>query len=223
MLLMMFLEYIDNLYREECKRFEIPLKPKVPFKCFVPVEPQNWEVGSSFLILKQEKSKLFILDGKQRVYLSDIQIVDTILSMDKEDQGWFLTQFVKIYKGEFVPFFFKIQSEPFKGKGMCRYPQKKSLKLFADSSIDINDFIFLINFIVYKDLCWSEKIGNPEFYKKTLCKYITLIDYYSLNDTRSKPFLESIGYPLEKRSPVDKEGKNVLFMKIETFDISLYE
>ncbi|MDR3599517.1 MAG: hypothetical protein P4L49_03395 [Desulfosporosinus sp.] len=220
---MMFLEYIDELYRKECKEFGIPLKPKVPFKCFIPVEPQNWEAVSNFLILKQEKSKLFILDGKQRAYLSDIQIVDTILSMDKEDQRWFLAQFVKIYKGEFVPFSFKIQSETFEGKGMCRYPQKKSLIIFTDSNIDINDFIFLINFIIYKDLCWSEKIEVPDFYRRTLCKYITLIDYYSLNHMRSEPFLKSIGYPLEKRRPVDTERKNVFFMQTETFDISLYE
>lgn len=143
--------------------------------------------------------------------------------LKQEDQRWFISQFVKMYKGEFVHFFFKIQSETFEGIGMCRYPQKKSLKLFTDSSIDISDFIFLINFVVYKDLCWSEKIGIPGFYRRTLCKYITLIDYYSLNHMRSEPFLKSIGYPLEKRRPVDKERKNVLFLQIETFDISLYE
>jgi hypothetical protein len=218
----MFLEYIDDLYLKACKEFDIPRETKVPFKCFVPIEPQNGDVASGFLILKQEKSKLLILDGKQRVYLSDIQIVDTIISMEKEDQRWFLSQFVKIYKGEFSSFSFKIQSETFEGKGMCRYPHKKSLKLFTDSCIDINDFIFLINFVVYKDLCWGEKIEAPDFYKRTLCKYITLIDYYSLNNIRSKPFLKNIGYPLEKKRPVDQEGKNVFFMQIETFDISLY-
>ncbi|MPN43161.1 hypothetical protein SDC9_190720 [bioreactor metagenome] len=142
--------------------------------------------------------------------------------MDKEDQIWFLNQFVKIYKEEFASFSFKIQSETFVGKGMSRYPSKKSLKLFTDSSIDINDFIFLINFVVYKDLCWSEKIEVSDFYRRTLCKYITLTDYYSSKHERSKSFLESIGYPLEKKRPVDKAGGNKILVQIETFDISLY-
>jgi len=222
-LYIMIFECIDELYDKARRDFDIPPNPKIPFNFFVTIEPQDWDAESGFLILKQEKSKLLILDGKQRVYLSDIQIVDTILSMDKEDQNWFLSQFVKIYKEQFELFSFKIQSKTFKGKGICRYPRKKALKLFTDSTIDINDFIFLINFIVYKDLCWGEKIEKPDFYKITLCKYISLMDYYSLNPNRSKPFLESIEYPLEKQKPVDKKGRTDIFVKSETFDISLYE
>ena len=220
---MMFLEYIDQLYSEACITFSIPQEPKVSFRWFVLIKPLKWDTTSRFLISKQEKSKLLIMDGRQRVYLSDIQIVNTILNMEKEDQQWFLSQFVKIYKGEVTSFFFKIKSEIFEGQGICRYPQKKPLKLFSDSSIDINDFIFLINFVIYKDLCWSEKIKTPDFYQRTLCKYIALIDYYSLNNVRSKPFLKSIGYPLKRKRPVDKNGNNVLFNRVETFDISLYE
>lgn len=218
----MFLEYIDNLYREACRTFDIPKEPLVPFNWFVPIKLQNWDVRSSFLISKQEKSKLLILNGRQRVYLSDIQIVETILRMGKNDREWFLSQFVKAYKGEFTPFIFKIESETFEGKGICRYPQEKTIKLFSDSSIDINDFVFLINFVVYKDICWSEKIEDPDFYQRTLCKYIALTDFYSLNQQRIKPFLKSIGYPMGCKKPIDRVGNNAIFDRIKTFDISLY-
>lgn len=220
---MTFLEYIDELYLDACKRFEIPKKPIVTFRWFVPIEPQKWDVVSHFLISKQEKSKLLILDGKQRVYLSDLQVVKTILEMEEEDQKWFLAQFIKLYGGEYTSFFFKIESKIFEGNGMCRYPTKKVIKLFSDSNIDINDFVFLVNFIVNKDICWGEKIKNSDFYRRTLRKYICLTDFYAVNQQRSKPFLESIGYPVDLKEPVDEYKNNASFKQIEKFDISLYK
>ena len=218
-----FFSYIDHLYIEACNEFDIPIDPRVQFNWFVRVEPQGWDAMSSFLISKKEKSKMLILEGRQKVYLTDIHIINTILGMEADDRNWFFSKFVKLYKGEFEPFFFKVKTETFEGKGMSRYPQNKSLKLFSDSIVDINDFVFLINFIVYKDICWGNEIDNHNFYHKTLCKYISLIDHYSINPYRSKPFLKNIGYPMMLKNPIDIKGKHDLFSRTEAFDISLYE
>ena len=64
-----------------------------------------------------------------------------------------------------------------------------------------------------------------DFSKRTLCKYITLIDYYANANTRSKKFLKDIGYPIDENTqhPIDTSYTKKMFNHTEMFDISRYE
>lgn len=218
---MTFLNRIDDIYRISRESFDIQ-KENTAFSCFIPVEPLDYETTSQFVIKKQEKAKLLLISGKQRVYISDLQIINTILDMGDDDIEWFLKQFVALYAGVMRAVRFAINGETFDGYGMERYPGKKQIILFSDTSVEINDFIFILNFVFSKDKCWEEMIKQEEFSKRTLCKYIALVDYYAKATPRSKDFLKAIEYPVESPHPVDDKRTKNIFNRTEKFDISLY-
>lgn len=218
---MSFLNKIDDIYRTTREAFDIQ-EENTLFSCFIPVEPLDCETTSQFVIKKQEKAKLLLVSGKQRVYISDLQIINTILDMDHDDIEWFLHQFVALYTGVMCAVRFAINGEAFNGCGIEHYPRKKQVILFSDTSVEINDFIFILNFVFSKDKCWEEMIEQEEFSKRTLCKYIALVDYYAKATPRSKDFLKAIEYPIESPHPVDDKKTKNIFNRTEKFDISLY-
>jgi len=218
---MSFLNKIDEIYRTTRESFDIQ-KENTLFSCFIPVEPLDCGTTSQFMIKKQEKAKLLLISGKQRVYISDLQIINTILDMDKDDIEWFLKQFVALYRGIECEVRFAINGETFDGCGIEHYPGKKQVILFSDTLVEINDFIFILNFVFSKDKCWEEIIEQDGFSKSTLCKYIVLVDYYAKATPRSKDFLKAIKYPVESSHPVDNKKTKKLFNCVEKFDIALY-
>lgn len=218
---MNFLNKIDLLYNDVRIKYDVP-DENTSFGCFIPVIAKDFSPSCEFIIKKQEKSKLLICVGKQRIYLSDQSIIKTILEMNNNDIDWFLKQFVLLYRGVSADVRFEIDSMEFKGYGIEYYYPSKKITLFSDSEIDINDFIFLLNFIFSKDKCWEEENKLENFSKRTLCKYISLVDYYSKQSERSTNFLKSINYPIERRHPVDNKDTKKLFNSIELFDISLF-
>lgn len=96
--------------------------------------------------------------------------------------------------------------------------------LYTDSIISINDFIFVLNFVLAKDSTWGEMKELTNFRKLTLCKYISLISYYAFSSNDAKNFLESIGYPIDKKYVQDNKELSQLFNNenVEKFDISLF-
>ena len=176
-----------------------------------------------FIIRKQEKSKLLIVSGKQRVHLSDYQILSTILQLDKSLIDWFIQAFIDLYNNKSKTFKFKVDGEEFKGVGIdYYYSVPKEILLFSDTKIDINDFIFVLNFIFSKDYQWEQDKPQKDYSKRTIIKYITLLDYYSNMSERSKDFLEKIGYPLENTEFIDVPNTKSMFSQIKLFDISKF-
>lgn len=90
---MPFLQKIDELYGKIRQEYS-PTSVGDDFNVFFPIEISDGKNKSSFSIRKGKKAKLLVISGKQRVYLSDYQIINTILSMDREDVQWYLKQFV---------------------------------------------------------------------------------------------------------------------------------
>jgi len=221
---MRFLEVLDEIYENAKEKYKIK-EDNRSFSYFIPVKPVGYKPSCQFIIKKRAKSQLLFVIGAQRVHLSDFQIIETIIGMPKEDIEWFLERFIQLYKGESNKVQFKIEDKLFDGHGIEEFPQKKCLNLFSDSSVDYNDFVFLLNFIFSKDKCWEDMKKLQNFSKRTLCKYIALIDYSAYGTAHSKSFLCSINFPLDEPYPVDsREIKklNELFKEIEKFDISLY-
>lgn len=147
---MSFLKKIDSLhgnYRNEYPSEEVDEY----FNSFIKVEPVDVNLTKQFIIRKQEKSKLLIVSGKQRVHLSDYQILSTILQLDKSLIDWFIQAFIDLYNNKSKTFKFKVEDEEFHGVGIDYYSEPKEILLFSDTKIDINDFIFVLNFIFSKD------------------------------------------------------------------------
>lgn len=216
-----FLEKIDDVYNVAREAFAVPAENKT-FSCFIPVVPIDCRTTKKFVIKKQEKAKLLLIEGKQRVYISDLQVINTILSTDISTVRWFIQQFVALYRGNMHPVLFEIDGNNFEGSGMVCYDGTKEINLFSDTLVDINDFIFILNFIISKDITW-EKINNqPGFSQRTLCKYIAMIDYYAMNSLHSKEFLDAIGYPTSTPCPVENKSTKNIFNNTKKFDISLY-
>lgn len=215
---MNFLKKIDYLYDNEKKKYNISDNDK-SFSLFIPLEHITYRTTCSFVIKKQQKAKLLLVEGQQRVYLSDLQIINTILSMPKNDVKWFLKQLALLYSGTEEKIKFKIDEDLFEGIGISKYPYNKKLLLFSDSNIDINDFIFILNFVFSKDKAWEEISRKNNFSKSTLCKYIILIDYYTYKNPQIKEFLEKIGYSIEDPYPI----RDIPYYKLlKSLDISLY-
>lgn len=214
-----FLRRIDAIY--EVERAKYP-ESDDSFGCFIDIEPINQETTHSFIIKKREKSMLLIVDGNQRVHMSDLQIVNCIRYMRPSDRNWFLQQFIELYSGKSRKISFKINGDIFEGCGIELFPQKKELYIFSDTTITYNDFIFLLNFIFSKDQCWEELAELPDFRKRTIIKYITLIDYYGNRNSKSRKYLKALGYPVNSKFPIDNNQTRELFKEIKGFDISLY-
>ena len=142
--------------------------------------------------------------------------------MDKDLIDWFIRSFIELYKGNYKNFKFKVADEEFNGIGIGYYPSPKEILLFSDTKIDINDFIFVLNFVFSKDYQWEKDILIEDFSKRTIVKYITLLDYYANNSERSKEFLEKIGYPLSATEFIDIPKTKNMFDKTNLFDISKF-
>ena len=226
-MLMSFLKRIDKLHKENRSVYGIEMSNN-DFSSFINVEPVDISLTQKFIIRKQEKAKLLLVSGKQRVYLSDNDIISTILNMEKNCIDWFLNSFIKLYNDEFEVFNFKLEDRLYKGIGISYYQSQREISLFSDTKIDINDFIFILNFIFSKDRQWENDTSQENFGKRTIIKYITLIDYYSNQSERSKNYLKKIGYPIynpnfvtaSKSIPASKI-KN-MFSNVNFFDISKY-
>lgn len=141
---MSFLNKIDDIYRTARETFSIQ-QENTEFSCFIPIESVGYESSCEFVIKKQEKAKLLLVEGKQRVHISDLQVLHTILGMAQDDIEWFLQRFIELYLGKACQIQFRLAGELFDGTGIEYYPSKKELHLFSDSMIDINDFVFIVS------------------------------------------------------------------------------
>lgn len=221
---MWFLQAIDDIYNERRRQYNVPDKNK-DFSCHIPVKIQKGANSFLFEIRKREKAKLFLILGSQRIYLSDLQIIKIIIAMEKEDVQWFLSQFISLYLGKKVSFQLMFDEGIYDCYGIEIYPETKKIYWLSDSEIEYSYFTALLNFIFSKDHCWEEMSTTKGFSKKTLCKYISLIDYYYSHSERSKNFLEQIGYPITNEHPIGSKEVNQVFDNLtylEKFDISLY-
>ena len=218
---MSFLKKIDTIHNDSQSDF-CAEEMSETFSSFISVEPVGITLTKQFVVKKQDKSKLLIVSGKQRVHLSDHQILSTILQLDKCLIEWFIKAFIDLYNKKFKPFKFKIEDEEFQVIGIDYYPEPKEILLFSDTRIDINDFIFVLNFIFSKDYQWEIDKPQKDYSKRTIIKYITLLDYYHKKSERSKEFLEKIGYPTENTELLDVPKTKSMFSQIKSFDISKF-
>lgn len=225
-----FLEKIDSIYNGEREKYGIPLDNK-DFSAFIPIVITDSDKTYRYTISKGSKAKLQFVDGNQYIYLSDIQIIETILRIeDKEVVEWFLHQFISLYNGSGMPTYFIVGGEKFEGCGIRLYPNTRPLMLLSDTEVDINCFCFYLNYIFYKDECYADSSKYTYYRKQTLCKYISIIDYYTKQSPKNVKFLKDIGFPLRadlevEELEVEELAISKIFRKknnIKKFAISAY-
>lgn len=221
---MLFLEHIDSIHKENIEELAIA-KDNSDFKSIIPIQIEYDDRAFDFEIRKSKKSKLFLIDGRQRVYLSDADIIKTILEMTEHDVKWYLTQFIHLYTAQKRTMNIIIDEECYPVQGIPMRREDKVIQLFTDSIIRMNYFSAMLSFVFAKDKCWAE-IKDKDFYgKTTLCKFISLIYYYKFRNPISEGYLDSIGLDYCKEQ-FDPEMDTRIFKNesaIKMFDISQYK
>lgn len=218
------MQKIDELFKSACLQYDVPSKSD-DFHIYIPIEISDDSHSVRFVIRKGKKSKILILSGKQTVYLTDHQIICTILAMDDEVIAWFLKRFVSLYAGSGAEIKFALEGSEFLYTGIPPYPEEKRITLFSDTDIELSCFCFLLDFIFAKDVCWEKMSGSPDFSKRTLCKYIAVIDHYHNKGAYSRAFLAELGYPVDRPRPSGHISERNAFAEddyVKKFDISNY-
>ena len=142
---MEFLELLDQLHKDVAIKHKVAPTDR-DFRSYHTIDFGKVSSKGRFTIQKKLiKSKLLIVDGKQRVYLSDSQIIETILEMPSDNIAWFLDQMVNLYNGNGSSFTFTINKQSFDFVGIPYFHQEQVVLLPSDTTVDINEFISIIN------------------------------------------------------------------------------
>lgn len=216
------LKYIDDIYDNEitnakCECENIRLRNYISF---IPISFYDNKGSNKFVIKKSQKAKLYLKSGRQLVYYSDSDIIEIIISLNKDVVVWFLKQFINAYKNNFAKFKFSINDKEFIGRGIEYYDENINFITFTDTSMCINELVQIINYIITKDLQYgadNSEIGE-EFLKKTLRGYIAVISSIVLNDAYCKSYLSKIDYNLN-----DKFNKGYFNKKKDLFEDNLFD
>lgn len=204
---MHFLEYLDKQYIDYKKVNGIPEMNK-QYRYYQKVIPNNiGDDKQEFEMLKiGDKSKILICFKSLRVYLSDLDIINTILKLPEDEIKWFIDGFFNVCNGKYTLFEFEFNKEKFMGKGLPYKEASNKIRIKCDTEISINSFIFIINIIITKDLLGTEKLKRSSVKKKkdkdlmksTLYKYISLLKYYHFKDKDVAGYLKGIDYPIDE-------------------------
>lgn len=218
---MNFLTKLDMLYWQQKRNFK-DSEIDYNFKCFIPIQPIGYSSKNKFFVKKSRKASLIINVGEQRIYFSDIDVVNTILDLPLELRNDILKKFIEMYSAnKSVNAKIRIGTKQYDGFGLPYYDGENLIDVFSDSKIDLNDFVFIVNFILSKDKK-SEEQGEKKTIRTTLRKFISLIDYYADHNNRSSKYLKTIGYPLDSPAPFQNSYIKKLFETEDGFDISKY-
>ncbi|MGM9551246.1 MAG: hypothetical protein ACI3XA_03225 [Clostridia bacterium] len=194
-----FLDYLDSEYSNTTAKNK-RIKGKYSFRLYKGIEPLCIKSNNKFVCVKMNKTKILFQQKGILTYLSDSDIVSTTMNLEPEYFDLLLSGFSKVYlsaKNELSKFEFKIDGIVFQGYGLPFVESNYSFSLHSDVDISINEFIFIINLIITKDILYGESIEDNTVYKRTMLKYKLLIEFYKLGDKKAEEYLTSMGYPIE--------------------------
>lgn len=217
-----FLVYLDKLYNK-ARETNCIQENNLEYRHYEKLIPLDFISENAFLCLKQKKTKILFCQSNVKVYLSDADIINTIVSLDNGTAKFLLNEFIDLYKGQYNKFKFKIKNQIFEGQGIKYKDKDINFLLYTDNNININEFIFILNMIFEKDRLASA-LAEKDLLKYTLCKFIALIGYYKLKQGKYSTFLQKIKYPIEKNvndvfnSPANIVRNNQLFMELQLFE-----
>lgn len=221
---MMLFEYLDRQYEEDRRRYGIQRENR-EFRSYLSISPLDFNAENRFICVKDyKKTRILFTPNGTRQYFSDADII--AIFRDHGNDGTVcavVDKLIQLYRGENVKFSFALNDQAFEGYGISFFDIVDTFSLKTDTTLTLNELVFLMNMVLEKDRSYGRKISEDTL-KHTLCKYITLIKHYRWHDVNSAIFLKKIKYPLNK--PLEQlfiDGKSSialkrLFVKIEDFE-----
>ena len=110
-----FLEYVDSIQKEYCKKHKIGNRN---FICYLELKSMDILTHEEFYVAKGRKSRLIIHHNKVWVDLTDYDIINIICGFDKELALKIVNRLKEGYNEEWTDFEFQIQGKKFRGKGI---------------------------------------------------------------------------------------------------------
>ena len=221
---MLLFEYLDEQYKVDRKRYGIQHENK-EFRSYLPIFPLDFNAENRFICVKgYKKTKVLFTPDGTRQYFSDADIISILRNHGNDSTVCAIVdKLIQLYLGKNAKFSFCLNNQAFEGYGISFFDIEDTFFLNTDSTMSLNELVFLINMILEKDRSYGQAI-HADTLKHTLCKYVSLIKYYRWHDESSANFLKEIGYPLNK--PLEQlfiNGKSStklshLFTRIEDFE-----
>ena len=195
-----FFAYLDECYNSK-KAGEKGYVLDRNYRIYKRILPQGFNCKNKFFILKAEKTKLLFSSKGIFSYLSDIAIIYYIIHLPDKYFEIIFQYLNEVLENDFnvlKNITFLIESEEFQGYGIPYFSTRQEFALHSDIKITINEFIFILNFVLTKDILHSNISEASDWYKKSIYKYILLIRYYKYGDKNAKNKLLEINYPINK-------------------------
>lgn len=146
-----FLEDIDELHNTYCRENEIKNKN---FILYLPLKSITIPTDEEFCVAKSRKSRVLISHNSVYVDLTDYDIINIVCSLDEKSISKILRKLENCYYNTWEDFEFSIERKCYKGKGIDykNLDMDIELCLEADFQINLGDFIFIFNMVLFKDI-----------------------------------------------------------------------
>lgn len=193
-----FLRYLDEKQRKWINNENIE---NSQFIDYTVLESTDLNLDETFFIAKSRKARILIMHNDIWVDLTDYDLIYLFCKMDEKTVKRLLCDLKEGYKDNWVPFRFKMDSKNFEGYGIDynNYELGRVVMLEADFSVKLQDILFVLNMIIFKDIVgehYQQKKRPDKLIETTIMKYISLILYYKFNAVAAKQYLADIKYPL---------------------------
>lgn len=156
-------------------------------------------VNRNFVIKKNEFTKYLYVRNGARVYFSDADVMNMILSLEKTSTVTeLISAFKDLYRGNGVRHILYLNDMEYACRGLPIINDSQVLMNLQDIDMPFIDLWTLINLILTKDM-YSNPLwpGKADFLKHTLVKYISLLQYYYFDNNIAKEYLNKVGYNTE--------------------------
>ena len=223
---MSFLKYIDEAYEKSRKTYYVQESNK-DYRIYFDLSPIDFKAQIDFLCMKKDRAHILIAKNGIITYLSDADIVynlSTASIVAPDLLRRLVDSFKLLYQGTFSPFGFSLDGSNYSGQGIPyftdEYAQLK-INIHSDVEISANDLVFVLNMIFEKDRLTDVEFGGDRL-KHTLCKYISLSQYYAFESEQAKQYLDSIGYSA-KTSVINSPEKPYQNRIFKECDLNVFE
>lgn len=222
-----FIEDLDEKYQKERKLYRI--EGKTEFGCNIPFKVELYgNTNKNYIIRKKEVTKFLYTKNGCRVYFTDADILTMLLQIESKGTIDILVENLKkAYQNYVEKYYIYIGEEKYEVEGIFQVEDDQILNNPQDIDISFNELIVLVNLILSKDRASSPLgKGDRDFFKETLSKYISLIQYYYYKEEKAKMYLLDLGYDIGKdiysnyNTPYKQKKKTKLFANFEVFERS---
>lgn len=142
------------------------------------------------------KTRILFIKNGVRVRFTDNDVMQMLISIkDKSVVDDFYKAFKEGYKGRFDNAKLKIDGVEY-GISVLKLDCVNTnvmLENLKDIPIDLDNLIVLINLIIAKDNASAEAIKGVEYVKRTLAKYILILEKYYYHNKKVDSYFETLG------------------------------